>query len=203
MNFGNWYNVCKWERIITAARPTRRHCAGHRPTAKTTTARLCLAPRKIRATVIQSCRDARCRGDWTSRIIQSRDRLRAELANIPDAPPPVTVEYDYATIRAMLDNLSITLQMSASVDTAAANRAMLALFDAVEFDGKSIVRVVWRAPFESFNVWLFALGVYLYWNTACGVSVSAPVECTAFNLFRVKVAPTFQLWNMYLQRFIV
>ena len=61
------------------------------------------------------------------------------------------VEYDYATIRAMLDNLSITLQMSASVDTAAANRAMLALFDAVEFDGKSIVRVVWRAPFESFN----------------------------------------------------
>ena len=84
-------------------------------------------------------------------FIQSRDRLRAELANIPDAPPPITVEYDYATIRAMLDNLSLTLQMSSAVDTAAANRALLALFDAVEFDGKSIVRVVWRAPFESFN----------------------------------------------------
>ena len=84
-------------------------------------------------------------------FIQSRDRLRAELANIPDAPPPVTVEYDFDTIRALLDNLSLTLQMSAEIDCAAANRALLGLFDAVEFDGKSIVRVVWRAPFESFN----------------------------------------------------
>ena len=51
----------------------------------------------------------------------------------------------------MLDNLSLTLQMSASVDTAAANRAMLALFDAIEFDGKHITRVIWRAPFTDFN----------------------------------------------------
>ena len=50
-----------------------------------------------------------------------------------------------------LDVSQKTVSAWESVDTAAANRAMLALFDAVEFDGKSIVRVVWRAPFESFN----------------------------------------------------
>lgn len=86
-----------------------------------------------------------------SEFIQSRDRLRAELATIPDAPPPVTVEYSYDEVRALLDNLSATLQLSASIDTAAANRALLGLLDAVQFDAKRITRVIWRAPFQNFN----------------------------------------------------
>lgn len=35
--------------------------------------------------------------------------------------------------------------------TAAANRALLGLLDAVQFDGKRITRVIWREPFTDFN----------------------------------------------------